>query len=789
MHRSKGFIFALVAAGCVAAVSPRPASAEIFYPWKDAYIGSLDAGAWAGLVIVPSRESAFAFRFRVEKEGRVAESSDLYYLVSEVGPNSPDGQYARLRFDLGMPFRMGGDTPIKIKPAERADAMTLEWSRQDEKTVLGRLRFPKNVKVSMVLYFPWDTRGSYEILADGRVQGQSEGGRRHYFALWTDHPGRASSAAARPLSVEFSAEDGRSLYFAAAAGDDPRYVRNHIYRYQNRKTIDSILSEEEAGLGKKRVRIEGLFAGAPEAVSDNAFWSTLYQAGQHRFYAPASRNAILPGPDGTAEPWTIGGGDAFFSALTLAVESPKHAIDAVRAVLETQYTDGNIPGWRGPSGGSPDRSRPPVGSYVVLKLFQRVGDMEILRHAFPHLSRWHAFWSARTAEGGVRRDGNGDGLLEWGADVRLAARNGPPGEEKLSPIQRAARESGMDDLPGWEESGWNEGSGTLKMNCLDLNCLYALDAWCLSQIAGILDREQEAQAYLEEYEKVRALVNARLWNEKEGFYFDRHWDGRFATRTAASSFYPLIARIPDEKRALRLLKRLLDPKEFWGEFVVPTVSRSDPAFKDQAAWRGAVRPMTNYLVYQGLKAYGFDAVAEDLARKSAELFLRSWKNFQLCPESFDTRTGEAAGERYQSRGPLLALIAIEEYLDFTPWEGFRFGMLKPEAKGTLSRIAIQGRHYDVEVAPSRTVLREESRTLVRADGGAVFRRFLYTESEISFEFKALDNREVRVRLLKKGKHQLLIDNREVKVFTGSSVEFDIPAGDHSVLIMLLEETE
>ncbi len=199
--------------------------------------------------------------------------------------------------------------------------------------------------------------------------------------------------------------------------------------------------------------------------------------------------------------------------------------------------------------------------------------------------------------------------------------------------------------------------------------------------------------------------------------------------------------------------------------------------------------MTNYLVYQGLKAYGFDAVAEDLARKSAEIFLRSWKNFQLCPESFDTRTGEAAGERYQSRGPLLALIAIEEYLDFTPWEGFRFGMLKPEAKGTLSRIAIQGRHYDVEVAPSRTVLREEGRTLVRADGGAVFRRFLYTESEISFEFKALDDREVRVRLLKKGKHQLLIDNREVKVFTGSSVEFDIPAGDHSVLIMLLEETE
>ncbi len=416
--------------------------------------------------------------------------------------------------------------------------------------------------------------------------------------------------------------------------------------------------------------------------------------------------------------------------------------------------------------------------------------MEILKHAYPYLQKWHAFWTARGPDGRARRDGNGDGLLEWGVGRRFGRRDRRrPAKGRSRRKRGRSCESGMDDLPGLDEAGWSDETGTLKMNCVDLNCLFALDAWCLSQIAGILDLDQDVQSYLDEYDKVRALINARLWNEKEGFYFDRHWDGRFSTRAAASSFFPLIARIPDEKRALRLLKHLLDPKKFWGEFVVPTVSRTDPAFKDQQSWRGAIRPLTNYLVYQGLKAYGFDAVAEDFARKSADLFLRSWNNFQLCPESFDSRTGEASGQRYQSGGPLLALIAIEEYLDFTPWEGFRFGMLKPEAKGSLSRIAVQGRHYDVEVAPSRTVLREEGRTLVRADGGAVVRRFLYTESEVSFDFKALDDREVRLRLLKNGKYQLLIDNREVKVFTGSSVEFDVPAGDHSVLVMLLEEAQ
>ena len=73
----------------------------------------------------------------------------------------------------------------------------------------------------------------------------------------------------------------------------------------------------------------------------------------------------------------------------------------------------------------------------------------------------------------------------------------------------------------------------MTMNCLDLNCLYALDAWCLSQMAAILNRRDDDEAFLAEYEKMKELVNTHLWNQREGFYFDRHWDGRFSTRKAA----------------------------------------------------------------------------------------------------------------------------------------------------------------------------------------------------------------------------------------------------------------
>ncbi|MCK7583561.1 MAG: hypothetical protein MZV65_53905 [Chromatiales bacterium] len=70
------------------------------------------------------------------------------------------------------------------------------------------------------------------------------------------------------------------------------------------------------------------------------------------------------------------------------------------------------------SAGTADRSQPPLGAYVTLKLFERFGDLEVLRQAYPALQRWHDFWTARRPDGQARRDGNGDGLLEWGLGPR-----------------------------------------------------------------------------------------------------------------------------------------------------------------------------------------------------------------------------------------------------------------------------------------------------------------------------------------------------------------------------------
>jgi hypothetical protein len=116
-------------------------------------------------------------------------------------------------------------------------------------------------------------------------------------------------------------------------------------------------------------------------------------------------------------------------------------------------------------------------------------------------------------------------------------------------------------------------------------------------------------------------------------------------------------------------------------------------------------------------------------------------------------------------------------------------MLKPQRSGRLTGLAIQGRHYEVEVAGGRTILREEGREIVHADGPAVFRRFLYAERETSFEIKSLAARKVAIRLLRKGKHQLLLDGREIEVFEGQEAVCRVPEGEHAVLIQLLDSLD
>jgi hypothetical protein len=170
-----------------------------------------------------------------------------------------------------------------------------------------------------------------------------------------------------------------------------------------------------------------------------------------------------------------------------------------------------------------------------------------------------------------------------------------------------------------------------------------------------------------------------------------------------------------------MLDILEDPSKFWGDHLLPTISRDDPAFPEQQYWRGTIWPPMNYLVCHGLRRYRFDETAARLAARSVELFLGTWRRWGVCPENFDSRTGAWGGQRFQSWGPLFALLGVEEFLDVTPWDGLRLGTIGPPDTSKLERVPVAGHTWDVLLALDRFEASRDGVRVVAADGPVVLR--------------------------------------------------------------------
>ena len=448
---------------------------------------------------------------------------------------------------------------------------------------------------------------------------------------------------------------------------------------------------------------------------------------------------------------------------------------------------GLIPNGLAGGGGTPDRSQPPVGSYAVWKVLQRYPDRATLEFAYPRLKRWHEWWFKDRGDGQPWRDGNRDGLLEWGSNRGSRESSGGRGFRL-----QAGWESGMDDSPMYDGVHFSEQTHTMDLDDVGLNSLYALDAECLAQLATALGKTDDAKLFQADYEKMKQLVQEKLWNEADGIYENRSWNGEFSKRLSPTNFYPMLAGIATPEQAKRMVnEHLLNPKEFWGEYVVPTAPRNDPAFDDQYYWRGSIWGPTNYLLYHALDRYDFDPVALDFARKSYALFMDDWKTNQRNDELYHAWGGSGGGDTHYTWGTLLCLIPVEQFIDVNPWDGLRFGALDPPSNGSLHRVPLDGHTYDVTIAPNETTLVRDGKSVFHADAGVVVRNYLFSPNDLSFRISASRASTITLSEFKSAAPMpfplgVTIDGqvvRKLKFVSGFPV-LSVPAGEHSIAAAL-----
>lgn len=231
--------------------------------------------------------------------------------------------------------------------------------------------------------------------------------------------------------------------------------------------------------------------------------------------------------------------------------------------------------------------------------------------------------------------------------------------------QAAIYESGLDNSPMYDGTFYNPSTHMLEFADVGMTSLYIADCDALAEIAEKLNKTVEAKELRDRAAHYRARL-AALWDEKMGIFLNRDLHtGENSARLSPTNFYPMLAKAATPEQAkIMIEKHLRNPDEFWGEWVIPSIARNDPAFHEQNYWRGRIWGPMNYLVYLGLCNYDEAGIRGEFANKSYQLFLKEWREKGHVHENYNAILGSgddvSSSDRFYHWGALLGLIALEE---------------------------------------------------------------------------------------------------------------------------------
>lgn len=414
--------------------------------------------------------------------------------------------------------------------------------------------------------------------------------------------------------------------------------------------IQTFVNNRQAQLAETKERF-GDLAEAYNAQQSLLAWNIIYDAFNDRAITPVSRiwNEAWGG-------WVLFDWDSYFTAAMYALDNKFHAFSNAIAITDEITPEGFIPNFSGAlsTQKSFDRSQPPVGSIIIKMIYDKYPEKWFLEEVYDNLLSWNRWWT---------KERDNDGYLSWGSDSDDSYKRFGGGNNNTK--QAAMYESGLDNSPLFDDAVYNPGKNMLELASVGLMSLYIADCKALAGLAEILDKPEDSRELKDRADKYSASLG-KLWDEENGIYRDLDLtSGEFSSHLAPTSFYPLIADVPSQEQAERMIDGFfMNPDEFYGEFMIPSISRSDPAFEDNNYWRGRIWAPMNFLVYLGLRNYDLPEARALLAEKSYQLLMKEWTQKSHIYENYNAMTGEGGdvknSDAFYSWGGLLALIRLME---------------------------------------------------------------------------------------------------------------------------------
>ncbi len=347
------------------------------------------------------------------------------------------------------------------------------------------------------------------------------------------------------------------------------------------------------------------------------------------------------------------------SMLSYVYMDPKSAEGSQRVYMEQQREDGLIAYRHGPRGlqDYPHKkmatTSAPFFSWINWEIFQVSKDKTFLEDAYNSGTRYINWIIAN-------RDTDQDGTFEWGPYGLI---------ENVRDWYNAVFQVSAERYLDVDKEDISD-----ELECLDLTLMVIKEERTLAKMAKTLGKQDEARIWLEKAEKTSQLVNERMWDDSTGFYYSVNRDDHgwyFMTRDLRRleiiGFLALWAEAASTDRAAQLVKTLSDTTKFWRRYGVPTLAADDPWYSPNVdyccKWNGPVWLLWDYMVYDGLRNYGYDSLAHQLAGKMVDCVVTQLKKNHNFWESYSPDNETLNSPSNYIWDAIMAKVLIEENSD------------------------------------------------------------------------------------------------------------------------------
>lgn len=426
------------------------------------------------------------------------------------------------------------------------------------------------------------------------------------------------------------------------------------------RTVEQIqaIVESQKASHEKRTEIFGEQAEVYKAIQTCMAWDTIYEPEHERVVSPVSRiwNVVWGG-------FVLFDWDTYFAALMAGLDHKDLAYANAIEMTRDRTEAGFVPNFSTVANiKSRDRSEPPVGSLCCWELFRRFADLWFLQEVYAGLLEWNRWWHHHR---------QAQGLLCWGSDPYKPVVNAEFELESagVNDHQGAAYESGLDNSPMYDDIPFDRHTHLMQLADVGLNGMYIADCETLAKIADQLGEDKTA-AELRQREAAYRRELQKCWDPQAGMFLNWRTDiKQFSQRISPTNFYALLGKAASPEQAQRMVtEHFYNPQEFFGEWMIPSISRNDPAYPDQAYWRGRIWGPMNFLVYLSLRNYDLPDAVKVLTEKSKALLMKNWLEYGFVCENYCADTG-LGGERHDSDryyhwGGLLGMPALMETGNF-----------------------------------------------------------------------------------------------------------------------------